>query len=93
LSTLAATDLKDIAFTLLDICILHLYRGQSLWDCYSECNSLLDGPPAFLLLDNQATFGWGALDKASAALKLERRWLGWALDAFALASALGGAPD
>jgi hypothetical protein len=93
LSTLATTDLKDIALTLLDVCILYLCSGQSFWDSCAESNSLLDGPPAFLLLNNQAAFCRGALDKASATLKLQRRWLGWALVAFVLASALGGAPD
>ena len=93
LSTLAATDLEDIAFTLPNVRILQICVCQSLWDSSAESNSLLDGPSALLLLDYQTTFGWGGFDKARTALEPERRWLRWALDAFSLATILGRTPD
>ena len=41
----------------------------------------MQGPLALLLLNNEAALGWRGLDEARRALQLQRRRLGWALDA------------
>lgn len=53
LVTLATADLKDVSFALLHIDVFFV-RRQSL---LPERDSLLDGPLAFLLLDNEAALG------------------------------------
>ena len=68
--------LKDIALALLHVRIVASVLPRS-----TQGYLLLQGPLALLLLNNEAALGWRGLDEARRALQLQRRRLGWALDA------------